>query len=467
MLVRVKRKRTDDPINTLHVTETVLEQRPKKRNKNVQIKKPNTTNQQQQQQQQQQSETTATKTKKRSRNTENDNDTTNPTHNAAESLEDQATYVFTRIENPQSFFQSLPDTEYKHDRKRNRRNHRRIAVHDVSIVSSGSSAALSNDEVGIDGNSDTKQSSSSFSSSSVSSSSSTTLSTTAATSSSTSSSTATAITILNPLERLMDRAIYNCFVRGGATCDELFNAVSMGGQVNFQRKMADNSTALMAAAHCARPDIVRALLELGARPLLCDEFQRTALDFAIHSGHGKTIRMLEECSSPTTEMEEWKQFGRSQNDGGGGSGSGGGSGNGGNNMQVDHLEVNDDEDENMVFDYFVMQEDSNEVEKGNGNGSGNGVGDGDVNKAQAFVQSYHFSLFEKQQKEAEEEQEQIQAWMMEQEIDDEENMNEEQEFDENHENATGNDYGKRENVYDFFFFLFFHVTNVLTFVFFS
>ena len=55
---------------------------------------------------------------------------------------------------------------------------------------------------------------------------------------------------------------------------------------------------------------------------------------------------------------------------------------------------------------------------------------------------------------------------MEQEIDDEENMNEEQEFDENHENATGNDYGKRENVYDIFFLSFFFMSQMYSPLFF-
>tara|TARA_B110000208_G_scaffold165875_1_gene204393 strand:- start:98 stop:952 length:855 start_codon:yes stop_codon:yes gene_type:complete len=258
----------------------------------------------------------------------------------------------------------------------------------------------------------------------------------------------------------MDQAIYNAFVRGGTSCDLLLQAVSMGGAVNFQRKMAANTTALMAAAHCSRPDVIRALLEAGARPQLCDEYGRTALDFAVHGGHGPTIQVLDECSleemidQNQQQTEEWT-FGRTSSQQKQQSTTP-------NNMKVDHLIVDDDEDDEMCYDYFVMQGEMSKSDGGGSGGSGGSSGsainssvgaitsdtsggEGNIRHsaaAHAFVKSYHFSLFEAQEQEQEEELDRIHAWMeMEQQADDEENTNEHfEDFDENHENYAGNDY---------------------------
>merc|ERR1711959_781195 len=90
----------------------------------------------------------------------------------------------------------------------------------------------------------------------------------------------------------MDKAIYRAFVDGASRCKGLLAAISQGGPVNFQRKLAANTTALMAAAHWKRTDIVKRLLERGASKTLCDSHGRTALDFAIQQGHGPTIEIL-------------------------------------------------------------------------------------------------------------------------------------------------------------------------------
>ena len=218
----------------------------------------------------------------------------------------------------------------------------------------------------------------------------------------------------------MDVAIYKAFMRGGSSCDQLLEALAMGGAVNFQRKLASNTTALMAAAHGSRPDIIRALLDAGARHNVCDEYGRTALDFAIHSGHGPTIEILDDCSNSSSEVEAVEEEV--------GSGSGSGSG---KIHKMNHLETDDDQDEEMCYDYFVMKE-GGEVAEGEGQLK---------RQAQAYVKSYHFSQFEEQQKEEEMDQERMYAWM-EQQMDDEENMDENfEEYDENHENAVGNDYG--------------------------
>ena len=100
--------------------------------------------------------------------------------------------------------------------------------------------------------------------------------------------------ILTPFEEIMDRAIYNAFMDGPSRCAGLISAIVKGGPVNFQRKLAANTTALMAAAHWKRTDIVKRLLEQGAIKSLCDSHGRTALDFAIQQGHGPTIKILSE-----------------------------------------------------------------------------------------------------------------------------------------------------------------------------
>lgn len=251
----------------------------------------------------------------------------------------------------------------------------------------------------------------------------------------------------------MDNAIFNAFVRGSSLCDDLLKTVLMGGAVNFQRKLASNTTALMAAAHCCRPDIIQALLDKGARARLCDSHGRTAYDFAVHSGHRPSIQLLHDVTNTQQQQEQEQQhyqgqqqppppptfqdpFGETTGSGG----SGGIEGADTHHMKVDHLEVEDEEDDTMCYDYFVMQEGGEQQEQQAGEQQKRTR----VGKARAFVTSHHFSLFEEQeQKEEAEDREHMQAWMEEQQMDDCENMDENfEEFDENHENFAGNDYGE-------------------------
>ena len=190
---------------------------------------------------------------------------------------------------------------------------------------------------------------------------------------------------LDVCEQIMDKAIYNAFVDGASRCAGLLSAISSGGPVNFQRKLAANTTALMAAAHWKKTDIVKRLLDWGARKSLCDSHGRTALDFAIQQGHGPTIRVLSDTED---------------------SGSEGGAG--GHDDNAMNLEPSADSDE--VYDYFVMSSTSGNsfVSPSAGAGATSAAASAAASpaaatitaatapgatSARARIKSYHVSLF--------------------------------------------------------------------------
>ena len=182
----------------------------------------------------------------------------------------------------------------------------------------------------------------------------------------------------------MDKAIYSAFVNGASRCTDLISAISRGGPVNFQRKLAANTTALMAAAHWKRTDIVKRLLEQGALKSLCDSHGRTALDFAIQQGHGPTIKILSEAEDV----------------GATGKGRPGGKDDGSLGSAPMHLESNTDSDE--VYDYFVMTDapglKSTSQTKHGGRASASSTvkhatASSATKSASARIKSYHVSLF--------------------------------------------------------------------------
>ena len=148
--------------------------------------------------------------------------------------------------------------------------------------------------------------------------------------SSSSTNKTTAIAILTPFEEIMDKAIYDAFVKGASCCAGLLPAILRGGPINFQRKLAANTTALMAAAHWKQTEIVKRLLERGAIKSLCDSHGRTALDFAIQQGHGPTIEVL----SNNSDENDCK--GRGNGDSG------------------DIMDIEPSPNSDEVYDYFVM-----------------------------------------------------------------------------------------------------------------
>lgn len=195
----------------------------------------------------------------------------------------------------------------------------------------------------------------------------------------TKAATSTAITILTPFEEIMDKAIYNAFVDGASCCAGLLSAISRGGPVNFQRKLAANTTALMAAAHWRKTHIVKSLLERGAIKSLCDNHGRTALDFAIQQGHGPTIRIL----SDTEDSQSGEEGGTHDGD-------------------AMNLEPSPASDE--VYDYFVMSDNSgnnfatpsadvNAAHASATNASANSARVAASTSARARIKSYHVSLF--------------------------------------------------------------------------
>jgi ankyrin repeat protein len=88
------------------------------------------------------------------------------------------------------------------------------------------------------------------------------------------------IKIMSPLDVMMDKAIFNSFREGPRFCDEIVDALNQGCNANFARYQADNTTALMAACLHGRGDIVLRLIESGSDIKLLDNDNRSAVDFA-------------------------------------------------------------------------------------------------------------------------------------------------------------------------------------------
>ncbi|CAM9664793.1 unnamed protein product [Choristocarpus tenellus] len=88
--------------------------------------------------------------------------------------------------------------------------------------------------------------------------------------------------VLNPMERLVDEAIFMAF-QAKENTQALLSAVS--SHVNYRRCLGDGTTALMAAAFQGNLTIVKQLLDLHASPGMLDANGRGAADFALGRGH--------------------------------------------------------------------------------------------------------------------------------------------------------------------------------------
>jgi|EP00505_MAST-04D_sp_SCG-Rhode-Island_P004162 hypothetical protein len=93
--------------------------------------------------------------------------------------------------------------------------------------------------------------------------------------------------ILNPLESLMDCAILESMNGSPQSCDAIVEAIRQGGDINYARrsKNGDMMTAIMVAALHGRSDIVLQLIRGGCNIACVDKFGRSPLDFAVLGKH--------------------------------------------------------------------------------------------------------------------------------------------------------------------------------------
>ena len=97
--------------------------------------------------------------------------------------------------------------------------------------------------------------------------------------------------ILNAMERQVDEALWNAS-KSGVFDDLTVLLAQSPGFINFQRALADGSTALMAAAHHNKGQFAQWLLRGGAEPRLPDTHGRTALHHAAAAGHRELAAAL-------------------------------------------------------------------------------------------------------------------------------------------------------------------------------
>jgi hypothetical protein len=114
--------------------------------------------------------------------------------------------------------------------------------------------------------------------------------------------------ILTPLQRKMDKAIFDAQRTGEFAA--VFEAMRHGCDVNFQRVASDLSTALIAATQHGNERVVRALLQRGALVRVPDMYGRTAWRVAHDSGHHTLASLLRGVLQE--EEEELATWGRAQ-----------------------------------------------------------------------------------------------------------------------------------------------------------
>lgn len=100
----------------------------------------------------------------------------------------------------------------------------------------------------------------------------------------------------------MDEAIWRAFQF--RDFDRVFDLVRRGADVNFCRKAADRTTALMAAAHFGLRDTVVALIKEGASTMPKDVHGQTAVDIAYSSGHNGVGALLHSVQLAETDSSE-------------------------------------------------------------------------------------------------------------------------------------------------------------------
>jgi len=107
--------------------------------------------------------------------------------------------------------------------------------------------------------------------------------------------------ILNAMERQMDQTLWAASTSG--VFDDLMMLLAQSPTfINFQRALADGSTALMAAAHHNHAQFAKWLLRGGAEPRLSDAHGRTALHYAAAAGHRELAGTLE-CAEQRADAE--------------------------------------------------------------------------------------------------------------------------------------------------------------------
>jgi hypothetical protein len=101
--------------------------------------------------------------------------------------------------------------------------------------------------------------------------------------------------LFKPLERELDEAIFEAFQAGSV--ERALGVVARGADVNFQRKNADDTTVLMAAAYVGDVRAVARLLRAGANPCLVDRNGATASTLARERGHSACEILLSQAAS--------------------------------------------------------------------------------------------------------------------------------------------------------------------------
>lgn len=222
--------------------------------------------------------------------------------------------------------------------------------------------------------------------------------------------------ILTPLEQQMDKAIFNAFTSGPEACDTLLQVMWAGAPVDFQRIVTERTTALMAAAFNCRSDVVRELLDAGAKTHLTDVYGRTALDFARRAGHHPTILLLTDIEDTGGERKSESNDSASALQAEGGAAAPGL----GSEAGRDGL-VSSSED---VFDYYELQGPTAASEGGE-----------DQAMDVLHIQSHYFSLFK---------QPELAYELVHDEQIDTLESDDGEAYDSNAEDAAGNDYPEEE-----------------------
>jgi len=111
------------------------------------------------------------------------------------------------------------------------------------------------------------------------------------------------------MERELDEAIFHAFNGGQEEVDAMVGMIARGADVNFQRRNADDTTALMAAAYVGSVHAVSRLLRAGANPRVRDR-GNTAIDLAIQKGNKgceillRQVMAIEEGEDDEDDQEE-------------------------------------------------------------------------------------------------------------------------------------------------------------------
>lgn len=110
--------------------------------------------------------------------------------------------------------------------------------------------------------------------------------------------------IFNPVERELDEAIFRAFNGGPTEVQAMLEVIDKGADVNFQRKNADDTTPLMAAAFAGSVSGVSRLLRRGANHRMRDQSGLTALDLAMQRGFKACEILLRQAASEDSDEED-------------------------------------------------------------------------------------------------------------------------------------------------------------------